>query len=78
MSSVHFSLSNWVDPVFGANLYHDNLSTGALWTLGTVDGVIAVVGVFVGLRLWSPGPTGRPSKGRSSSSPGTSTSSTTR
>jgi NADH-quinone oxidoreductase subunit L len=51
-SNVHFSLSNWIDPVFGGNLYDDHLSTGALWTLGTVDGVIAVLGVFVGLRLW--------------------------
>jgi NADH-quinone oxidoreductase subunit L len=52
-SNVHFSLANWVDPVFGGTLYDDRLSTGAIWTLGTVDGVIAVVGVFIGLRLWT-------------------------
>ena len=51
-SNVHFSLSNWIDPVFGSNLYDDHLSTGAIWTLGTVDGVIAVVAVFIGLSLW--------------------------
>jgi NADH-quinone oxidoreductase subunit L len=51
-SNVHFSLSNWIDPVFGGNLYDNHLSTGALWALGTVDGVIAVVGVFIGLRIW--------------------------
>jgi NADH-quinone oxidoreductase subunit L len=51
-SNVHFSLSNWVDPVFGGNLYNDHLSTSAIWTLGTVDGAIAVVAVFIGLRLW--------------------------
>jgi NADH-quinone oxidoreductase subunit L len=51
-SNVHFSLSNWIDPVFGGNLYNTHLSTGDLWALGAVDGVIAVVGVFVGLRIW--------------------------
>jgi len=52
-SNVHFSLSNWVDPVFGGNLYDDHLSSAAVWVLGTVDGVIAVVAVFIGLRLWT-------------------------
>ena len=28
ISNDHFSLSNWIDPVFGANLYDDHLSTG--------------------------------------------------
>jgi NADH-quinone oxidoreductase subunit L len=51
-SNVHFSLSNWIDPVFGGNLYNNHLTTGDLWALGTVDGVIAVVGVFIGLRIW--------------------------
>lgn len=51
-SNVHFSLSNWIDPVFGGNLYNNHLSTGDLWVLGTIDGVIAFVGVFVGLRIW--------------------------
>jgi NADH-quinone oxidoreductase subunit L len=53
-SNVHFSLANWIDPVFAGTLYDDHLSTGAIWTLGTVDGVIAVVAVFIGLRLWIP------------------------
>ena len=39
----------WLDPVFGANLYDAHLSTGALWTLGIVDAVVALVGVFIGL-----------------------------
>ncbi len=51
-SNVHFSLANWVDPVFRGTLYDDHLSTAALWGLGTLDGVIAVVGVFIGLRIW--------------------------
>ena len=46
------SLANWIDPVFGSNLYNDHLSTGAVWTLAIVDAVIAVVGVYIGLRLW--------------------------
>ena len=52
ISNVHFSLSNWMDPVFGANLYNNHLTSGDLWALGTVDAVIAVVGVFIGLRIW--------------------------
>ncbi|MGH9080839.1 MAG: NADH-quinone oxidoreductase subunit L, partial [Acidimicrobiales bacterium] len=51
-SNVHFSLSKWIDPVFGSNLYDPHLSSGSLWALGTVDGAIAVVFVFVGLRIW--------------------------
>jgi len=51
-SNNHFSLSNWVDPVFGSNLYDDHLSTAVIWALATTDAVIAVVGVTVGLRLW--------------------------
>jgi NADH-quinone oxidoreductase subunit L len=53
ISSSRFSLSNWVDPVFGTNLYQDHLSTGALWVLGIIDAVLAVVGITVGLWLWS-------------------------
>jgi NADH-quinone oxidoreductase subunit L len=52
LSNTHVSLAHWVDPVFGANLYDDHLTTAAKWVLGTVDGLIAVIGVFVGLRLW--------------------------
>jgi NADH-quinone oxidoreductase subunit L len=51
-SNVHVSLANWIDPVFTGTLYNDNLSTGDLWVLGSVDGVIAVVAVFIGLWLW--------------------------
>ena len=51
VSSGQFSLSNWMDPVFGANLYHDNLShRRAVDPRPSLDAVIAVVGVFIGLR----------------------------
>jgi NADH-quinone oxidoreductase subunit L len=52
LSNTHLSLSHFVDPVFGSNLYDDHLSTAAVWTLASVDAVIAVIGVLVGLRLW--------------------------
>ena len=52
LSNDHVSLSNWIDPVFGSNLYDDHLGTGAVWALAIIDAVIAVVGVFIGLRLW--------------------------
>ena len=51
-SNNHFSLSNWIDPVFGSNLYDDHLSTAAIWALAMTDAIIAVVGVTIGLRLW--------------------------
>jgi NADH-quinone oxidoreductase subunit L len=52
LSNDHVSLSNWIDPVFGSNLYQDHLSTGAVWALSILDAVIAIAGVTVGLRLW--------------------------
>jgi len=51
-ATPHLSLAHWVDPVFGGNLYNDHESTSTLWKLGTLDGVVAVIGVFIGLRLW--------------------------
>ena len=51
-SNNHVSLAKWIDPVFGSNLFDDHLSTGAIWTLGITDAVIAVIGVVVGVRLW--------------------------
>ncbi len=51
-SNNHFSLSSWVDPVFGSNLYDDHLSTASIWALSITDAIIAVVGVSIGLRLW--------------------------
>ncbi len=53
ISSSRFSLASWIDPVFGANLYDDHLSSSAVWTLSTLDAVIAVTGVTIGLWLWS-------------------------
>ena len=52
LSNDHFSLSNWVDPVFGTNLFDAHLSLAAEWTLAVTDALIAIIGVFVGLRLW--------------------------
>jgi NADH-quinone oxidoreductase subunit L len=52
LSNNHVSLAKWIDPVFGASLFDDHLSTGAVWTLSITDAVIAVIGVFVGLALW--------------------------
>jgi NADH-quinone oxidoreductase subunit L len=52
LSNNHVSLANWVDPVFGSNLYNDHLGIGAEWALGITDAVIAVIGVSVGLSLW--------------------------
>jgi NADH-quinone oxidoreductase subunit L len=53
ISGSRFSLANWVDPVFGSNLFHDNLSSSAEWTLAIVDAVVAILFVLVGLRLWT-------------------------
>jgi len=47
------TLLQWIDPVFGANLYNAHQSAGMLWTLGTVDAVIAVIGVTVAYRIWA-------------------------
>ena len=47
------SLANWIDPVWGASLFQNNLSSTALWVLAIVDAVVAIVFVVVGLRLWS-------------------------
>jgi NADH-quinone oxidoreductase subunit L len=47
-----FSLSRWVDPVFGSNLFNDHLATSSIWVLAIVDAVIALVGVTIGLGLW--------------------------
>jgi NADH-quinone oxidoreductase subunit L len=53
ISSSRFSLASWIDPVFGVNLYDDHLSSVAVVSLETLDAVIAVAGVTVGLWLWS-------------------------
>jgi NADH-quinone oxidoreductase subunit L len=53
ISGSNFSLANWVDPVFGRNLFENNLSSSALWTLAIVDAVVAVAFVAIGLGLWS-------------------------
>ncbi len=48
----HFSLSNWLDPVFGSNLFQANLTLATEWVLAITDAIIAIVGVTIGLRLW--------------------------
>jgi len=53
ISGSRFSLANWVDPVFGATLYQNNLSSTAVWVLAIVDALVAIVFVLIGLRLWS-------------------------
>ena len=53
ISGSRFSLANWIDPVFGSNLYQDGLSSSAIWTLAIIDGVVAVLFVAIGLRLWT-------------------------
>jgi NADH-quinone oxidoreductase subunit L len=53
ITSWRFSLARWIDPVFGSNLYDDHLSTSSIWVLSTVDAVIAIVGVAIGIRLWT-------------------------
>jgi NADH-quinone oxidoreductase subunit L len=43
----------WLAPVFGTTLYEAHQSTATQWVLGTVDAVVALVGVAVALPLWS-------------------------
>ncbi|MHB1710688.1 MAG: NADH-quinone oxidoreductase subunit L [Acidimicrobiales bacterium] len=52
LATPQFSIAHWVDPVFSGTLYHSHETTSTIWKLSTLDGVIAVIGVFVGLRLW--------------------------
>jgi NADH-quinone oxidoreductase subunit L len=51
-SNPHFSLDNWVGPVFQGTLYNDHEVSSTVWKLSTLDAVVAVIGVFIGLRLW--------------------------
>jgi NADH-quinone oxidoreductase subunit L len=46
----------WLGPVFGARLYDAHLSTTALWVLGVVDTVVAVIGLVVAMPLWTTQP----------------------
>jgi NADH-quinone oxidoreductase subunit L len=48
----HLSLARWVDPVFVHRLFDDHQRTSTLWTLSTLDALVAVVGVLIGLRVW--------------------------
>jgi NADH-quinone oxidoreductase subunit L len=51
-ATPHLSLARWVDPVFSGSLYNDHETTSTIWKLSTLDAVVAVIGVFIGLRLW--------------------------
>ncbi|MHB1518304.1 MAG: NADH-quinone oxidoreductase subunit L [Acidimicrobiales bacterium] len=53
LSNNHFSLADWIDPVFGSNLYQGHLSLSTEWTLGVVDSLVAVTGVAVAVALWT-------------------------
>ncbi|MHB8430759.1 MAG: NADH-quinone oxidoreductase subunit L [Acidimicrobiales bacterium] len=53
LSNNHFSLADWIDPVFGSNLYQGHLSLSTQWTLGVVDSLVAVTGVAVAVALWT-------------------------
>jgi NADH-quinone oxidoreductase subunit L len=43
----------WLGPVFGARLYDAHLSATALWILGVVDTIVAVIGLVVAMPLWT-------------------------
>ena len=51
-SNPHLSLDNWVAPVFTGTLYNDHEVSRTIWKLSTLDAIIAIIGVTVGLRLW--------------------------
>jgi NADH-quinone oxidoreductase subunit L len=46
------SLTNWLAPVFGSNVFHPHQSTSQLWILAVADAVVAVVAVGVAYQLW--------------------------
>jgi NADH-quinone oxidoreductase subunit L len=51
-SNPHFSLDNWISPVFNGTMYNDHEVSSTVWKLSTLDAVIAILGVTIGLRLW--------------------------
>jgi NADH-quinone oxidoreductase subunit L len=48
-----FDPLGWLAPVFGSALYQSHQSTGTLWTLAIVDGVVALVGLGLAYSIWS-------------------------
>jgi NADH-quinone oxidoreductase subunit L len=48
----HYSLSNFLAPVFGRDLYQDNASTLNQWLLASIDAVLAVIGIAIAWQLW--------------------------
>ena len=48
-----FDPLGWLGSVFGAALYNPHQSAGTQWTLGVVDSVVALIGVGMGLRIWT-------------------------
>jgi len=51
-ANPHLSLDSWIGPVFSGSLYNDHEVRSTVFKLATLDAVIAILGVFVGLRLW--------------------------
>jgi NADH-quinone oxidoreductase subunit L len=48
-----FDPLGWLAPVFGSALYQSHQSTGTLWTLAIVDGMVALVGLGLAYSIWS-------------------------
>jgi NADH-quinone oxidoreductase subunit L len=48
----HYSLSNFLAPVFAGSLYNDHLGRGAVWALSLTDIAAAVIGVILAAALW--------------------------
>jgi NADH-quinone oxidoreductase subunit L len=45
-------LEEWLNPVFGSNLFQNGVSASGQWVLALTDAVIAVAGVAVAATLW--------------------------
>jgi NADH-quinone oxidoreductase subunit L len=45
-------LEEWLSPVFGSNLFANNVSAAGQWVLAIGDAVLAVVGIAVATALW--------------------------
>jgi NADH-quinone oxidoreductase subunit L len=51
-----FDPLNWLNPVFGSDLYNPVVSSGTKWALAVTDAVVAVIGLSISLPLWSRQP----------------------
>jgi NADH-quinone oxidoreductase subunit L len=48
-------LQNWLNPVFGSNLFPDHAGSVEKWVLAVTEGVLALVGVAVATAVWRTG-----------------------